>query len=245
VLIVPACQIVTEQVAIHLRRYVEEGGTLIVENHLGLFSEHGMQQTPVPPFGLAEVCGLAEDESESTFDSEKPFLFNPLGESHSQAVFRCPTVQMTEPIEADFRARTFVTPLLLTTAGPIGGWKEYCLAAHNHFRQGEVYYFGTCLGRAMFHRDEGAGKIIGAILSQKIKPKVRGKNLRPRLVDTGREALLCVFNDSRSESYTESIAIPDKFNQALDIHTEKTVAVKDGALKVTADREDVVVLYLS
>jgi hypothetical protein len=204
-----------------------------------------MQQTPVPPFGLAEVCGLTEDESESTFDSEKPVLFNPLGESYSQAVLRCPTVHMTEPIEADFRARTFVTPLLLKTARSIGECLGHCLAAHNRFGQGEVYYFGTCLGRALFNRDEGASRIITTILSQKIKPKVKGKNLRPRLVNTGREALLCVFNHSRSESYTESIAIPDKFSQALDIHTEKRVAVKDGAPKVTVDCEDVVVLYLS
>jgi len=244
VLIVPACQIVTEQVAVHLRRYVEGGGTLIVENHFGLFSEHGMQQTPVPPFGLAEVCGLEEDESESTFDSEKPFLFNPLEEPYSQAVHRCPTVLMTEPVDAEFRARTFVTPLLLTTARSIGECLGNSLAAHNRFGRGETYYFGTCLGRSLFHRDEGAGSIIGAILSQKIKPTVKGKNLRPRLIDAGKEALLCVFNDSRSEAYTESIAVPDIFHQAIDIRTEKRVSVRESVVKVTVDCEDVVVLYL-
>jgi beta-galactosidase len=229
VLIVPACQIMTEPVAVHLRRYVEAGGTLIVENHLGL---------------LAEVCGLTEDESESTFDSGNPFLFNPLDEPYSQPVHRCPTIHMTEPVEADFRARTFVTPLLLTTARPIGACLGHCLAAHHRFGQGEVYYFGTCVGRALFHRDEGAGNVIGGILSQKIEPEVKGKNLRPRLIADGREALLCVFNNSRSEACTEPIVVPDRFNQALDIHTEKRVAVKDGAVKVTVDCEDVVVLHL-
>jgi hypothetical protein len=151
---------------------------------------------------------------------------------------------MTEPVEADFRARTFVTPLFLTTARSIGECLGHCLAAHHRFGQGETYYFGTCVGRALFHRDEGAGHIIGAILSQKIKPEVKGKKLRPRLMDAGKEALLCVFNNSRSEACTESIAVPDRFSQALDIHPGKNVAVTEAAVEVTVDSEDVVVLHL-
>ncbi|MCK5329502.1 MAG: beta-galactosidase [Candidatus Latescibacteria bacterium] len=245
VLIVPACQIVTERVAADLRRYVENGGTLIVENHFGLFSEHGMQQTPVPPFGLAEVCGLAEDESESTFDSEKPFLFNPLDEPYVQEVHRRPTVHMTEPVEASFRARTFVTPLLLTTARPIGECLEHCLAAHHRFGAGEVYYLGTHLGRELFHRSRGALDWVRAVLLSRCRPVVGGKALRPRLIRGKEEALLLLFNDGRDGVVTETVEIPERFGRIRDVYRNVELESTSAEVEVSVPPEDVVVLHLS
>ena len=56
---------------------------------------------------------------------------------------------------------------------------------------------------------------------------------------------MVIFNNGRMESYTEAIAIPEKFSQVFNIHTEKKMTVKDGAVKVTVEREDVAVLHLS
>ncbi|MCK4417403.1 MAG: beta-galactosidase [Candidatus Latescibacteria bacterium] len=230
-------------------------GSMIAENSFGLFDHNGMLQPQVPPYGLSEVFGLEEEENYFTWPDYESTAKHPLttvGPSfferfvgpYNEEIYSGPEITLSEPVKTRLRAYGFLTPLRLTTAKSLGGWKDYCLAAHNKFGKGEAYYFGTFLGLSMFNLNEGAGKVIANILSQRIKPKVKGKDLRPRLIDAGKEALLCVFNNSRFESYTESIVVPGKFSQAFDIHTEKEMAVKDGAVKVTVDREDVVVLHL-
>src|SRR5208282_5364628 len=46
-----------------LRRFVETGGTLILETSFGLFDEHCFHNPVVPPHGLAEAFGFREKES--------------------------------------------------------------------------------------------------------------------------------------------------------------------------------------
>ncbi len=256
VLIVPMHYLITKEAASILRCYVENGGTLIAENSFGLFDHNGMLQPQIPSYGLSEVFGLEEEENYFTWPDYESTAKHPLttvGSSfferfvgpYNEEIHSGPEITLWKPIKTKFRAYGFLTPLRLKTAKSLGGWKDYCLAAHNKFGKGEAYYFGTFLGLSMFNRDKGAGKVIANILSQKIRSKVRGKNLRPRLIDAGKEALLVIFNNSRFESYTEIIAIPDKFSQVFNIHTEKKMTVKDGAVKVTVEREDVAVLHLS
>lgn len=256
VLIVPIHYLITEEAAGLLRRYVENGGTLIAENSFGLYTPNGMLQPQVPPYGLSEVFGLEEEENHFTWPEYESKIKEPLSTvgpsffgrfvgKYNQEIYTGPEIALSKPVKVKFPAYGFLTPLRLTTAESLGGWEDYCLAAHNRFGQGEAFYFGTFLGLSMFNKKAGADKIIAKILSQRTNPKVRGKDLRPRLIDAGKKAILAVFNNSRSESYTESIAVPDKFGRALDIHTEQETAIKDGTVKVTVDREDVVVLYLT
>ena len=255
VLMVPMHYLVTEEAASLLRQYVENGGTLIAENSFGMYTPNGMLQPQVPPYGLSQVFGLEEEENYFTWPDYGSTVSGPLCNvgssfferfvgSYNEEIYGSPEIALRNPVETKFRAYGFLTPLRLTTGKSLGGWKDYCLAAHNRFGLGETYYFGTFLGLSMFHGEDGAAKVIARILSKNTNPKVRGKNLRPRLIDAGEEGLLAVFNNSRFESYTESITIPDKFNQAFDIHAEKEIVIKDGAVRITVDREDVVILHL-
>ena len=255
VLIIPMHYVMTEEAAGHLRRYVENGGTLIAENSLGLYDSNGRLQPQVPPFGLAEVFGLEEEENYFTWpgygsqstefrSNVGPSFFGGFVGPYNQEVYCAPEIAMSAPTETRFRTHGFLTPLRLTTAESLGGWNEFCLAARNRFGRGEAYYFGTFVGLAMFHGENGAATAIGSILADKLKAEVRGKNLRPRLIGGDDEALLCIFNDSRFETHTELITIPPRYTQAVDIHTDDPVAVRNAEVEVTVAREDVKVLYL-
>ena len=203
-----------------------------------------MLQPQIPSFGLAEVCGLEEEENYYTWPDNPPEGCQPFVGPFNSEVHDSPEIKIFQPLETAFNAYGFVTPLRLTTAQSLGGWKDYCLAAHNRYGQGEAYYFGTFLGLSIFNRQHGAGTLIRRILGEKIQPKVKGHELRPRIIETDEQALLAVFNNSRFETYTESIAVPAKYRKATDIHRREDVAITDSHVKVTVEPEDVVVLHL-
>lgn len=244
VLIIPIHYILTEEAASILRQYVEKGGTLIAENSFGLFSPNGMLQPRVPPYGLAEVFGVEEEENYFTWPDYHSSLNQPFVGSYNMEIYSSPEIDFSHPIKTKFHAYGFLTPLRLSTAQSLGKWRDYCLAAYNRFGKGETYYFGTFLGLSMFHRQEGASSLIANILSKKMKPRIKGKNLRPRLIEKKEEGLLAIFNNSRLETYTELIAVPDKYRKATDIHHKKDITLINGCAQVTVAPEDVVVLHL-
>ncbi|MBN2292081.1 MAG: beta-galactosidase, partial [Pirellulales bacterium] len=244
VLIVPIHYILTEEAAVAIRKYVSNGGTLIAENSLGLFNRNGMLQPRIPSFGLAEVCGLEEEENYYTWPDYQPSGGQPFVGSFEKEVHCSPQIKIFDPLETSFNAYGFVTPLRLTTARSLGGWKDYCLAAHNHYRKGEAYYFGTFLGLSIFNRQNGAGTLVRRILGDKVTPKVKGQELRPRLMENGEQGLLAVFNNSRSQTYTELIAVPGKYHRATDIHQRTDVTLNNSHVKVSVPPEDVVVINL-
>ena len=67
---------------------------------------------------------------------------------------------------------------------------------------------------------------VVSVLSRHTRPDVRGESLRPRLIGSGEEALLAVFNDSRTERRQESIAVPDRYTRALDIYSGRELDLR-------------------
>ena len=255
VLIVPMHYLLTPEAAAALRSYVEAGGTLIAENSLGAFDPNGMLHEQIPPYDLAEVFGLVEEENFYTWpDYESTFVdpvvtvaqgfFRDFSGPYHDEIYNGPEIALSAPVEARFAAHGFLTPLRLTTAKSLGGWNGHCLAAFNQFGKGQAYYFGTFLGLAMFYGHPAAGAAISSILNQTLEPKVTGTTLRPRLVDNGKEALLAVFNDGRKDTHTDTITLPPRFTCATDVYTEQAVPIRDGAIEVSVGREDVAVLHL-
>lgn len=245
VLIAPMCSIVSEEAAAALGRYVAEGGTLIAECSFGKFTPHGILQPRVPPYGLSEVFGLEEEENHYTWPGHKSASNQPFNGSYGSPIHQAPEMRVSRPAPARFRCFGFVTPLRLTTAERIGGWNGHALAARNRFGKGEAYYFGTYVGLAMFNGERGAGTLIERILATAVQAPLRGRNLRPRMIRSGTEALLCVFNNSRSRTHEETIGIPGGFTRARDVHAGHAIRMRGSRLRVRVPPEDVRVLHLS
>ncbi len=221
-----------------------EGGTLIAENSLGKFTPNGILQPQVPPYGLAEVFGVEEEENHYTWPGYQSSSNQPFNGPYGSEITQAPEIELSQPFDGRFRAYGFITPLRPTTAGKIGGWKEHALVTHNRFGKGEAYYFGTFAGLSMFHREPGASQMIRRIYEEKFQPPVRGKNLRPRLIDAGDEGLLCVFNNSRTETYEENLTIPEKFKGAVDVYEGKRIPVNKNQIHIRVPPEDIGILHL-
>ena len=244
-LIAPMHSLVTEEAAVALRRYVEDGGTLIAENSFGKFTPNGIVQPHCPPHGLAEVFGAEEDENHYTWPGYQSSSNQPFNGPFSSEINRAPMIELSRPIRLRFRPYGFITPLHLTTAARIGGWNGHVLASWNRFGEGEAFYFGTYLGLSMFHGEQDAGRAIGQILGARAHPAIRGHHLRPRLVRSGNDALLCVFNNSRVTTYEESLVIPSEFVFAEDVYERRSVPMRYHRVRVRVEPEDVVVLHLA
>jgi beta-galactosidase GanA len=63
VLIAPWHLIGKKETCEHLRRYVENGGVLILETAFGLFDERCFYNPVIPPWGLADAFGYREKEN--------------------------------------------------------------------------------------------------------------------------------------------------------------------------------------
>ena len=244
ILIVPMCLTIDEKTAEKIKSFVEQGGILIAEARMGLFDENGFLQPDLPSFGLSEVSGLVEEEAVYSDVSNKPSVNNSKDSDWPEEILRGPMVQMSGGSKARFHVQEYLAPLLTEDAECIGKWNDICLAAHNEYGKGEVYYFGTYLGLALFNESEGAHTIISDILRKHVKPQVSGKKLRPRLIENGSEGILTVFNDSRSEGISDCITLPEKFNTAKDLFSGKVLSIRKNAIEIIVEPEDVAVIHL-
>jgi beta-galactosidase len=231
ILIVPMCLTLDAKTAQKVKEFVRRGGILIAEARTGLFDEKGFLQPYLPSFGLAEAAGIREGEAVYS-DSD-------------QAPFANLSVIMQQPDSASFRVQGYLAPLQTESARCTGRCQETCLASHNLYGKGEVYYFGTYMGVALFNQDEGAYRILSEIIRKHVKPRICGDQLRPRLIENNNEGLLAVFNDSKHEKFSEWINIPTKYKHARNIFNGECLTARDGSLDITVEPEDVMVFYLT
>lgn len=245
VLIIPMHDLISEQSAAAIRDYVAQGGTVIAETRFGFFSTHGMQHPHVPPYGLSEVFGLEEEEAFRTWPDYQSPVNRPFNGLWAGDEYQSPRITVERPIRTAFRAYGFLTPLRLTTAKPIGKWDNRVFAAHNRFGKGQAFYFGTYLGLSMFYGETGAMDLVRSIIAEHTDPRIRGHNLRPRLIESEKEALLCVFNNDRRERYEERIEIPERFAKAVDVYSDAPLPVKDRRIQCRVEPEDVLVIHLT
>jgi len=245
ILIVPMCLTLPKDVAEHIKNYVKRGGILITDARMGLFDERGFLQPDIPPYGLADIAGLREDEAFYSDPSNRPMLNNQENLPWPDEIYSGPEISITKPIKENLRVHGFLAPLLLEEAESIGKWGDVCLAAHNHYGEGEIYYFGTYLGLALFHGDKGALPLLSAIIKKYVKPKVSGNNLRPRLIEGNKESLLVVFNTDKFKKLTEIIALPNELISAYDVmDNEKQIEIMNNKLELSVEPEGVRVILL-
>ncbi len=227
-----------------LRRFVEGGGTLILETAFGLFDDRCFYNPTVPPFGLSEAFGYREKES---------YYLDPGDESHplpkpsqlppSERIYLEPEIEISDPKPLRVKARTFLTPIEIIDATPIARHQGLTVGAKKKVGRGQVYYFGTNLGASINAGDADGIELVRAIVREVAKPLVTADKVRPRLVPGDKRSLLMVFNDT-IEDQTAEIKIPERHHRAADIHLSREIPVAQNAVRVTVPFQSVVVLQL-
>jgi beta-galactosidase len=253
VLVAPMCLTMPDAVTRRIAHFVRDGGVLIAEARTGLFDPRGYNRPILPAGELAEVVGAVEEEAIYSDPDNRPRLNNPGREAWPDAIYSGPSICFSAPIAATFGARGYLVPLQPTSSQVIGrpltgrsDWDSLCLGVQNSYGLGVAYYFGTYVGLALAAGDGEAFKLITAIIGQHCPPEIRGVRLRPRLIrgDSG-EALLAVFNDSRTQRLADTIALPGPYRAAFDIDRNEPAFLEGGAIRLEVDSEDVRVFRLS
>ncbi len=230
-----------------LRNYAENGGCLVLETAFGMFDERCFYNPVVPPYGLSVAFGYREME---------PFYLQPKGERNpladilgpavrpqAEQIYDEPELQFSEPVAVRFKARTFVTPIEVSSASPIGVCQGFTVAARKRVAGGQVFYIGTNLGASITAGDRGGIELLRAILTPIVRPKVSSKMLRPRLIEGGNRSLLVIINDTPSDQ-TEAVALPRRYARATNIHSGQELGMENQHLQVTVPYEDALVVQL-
>jgi beta-galactosidase GanA len=223
-----------------LLRYVENGGTLILETSFGLFDERCFHNPVIPPWGLAEAFGYREKEN---------YYVRPQAEAGSavrppaEMIYYEPDIQFSLPVRVQVRANTYLTPIEITSATPIAACMDLTVGAKKKVGKGEVYYFGTNLGASIATGNDAGIDLLRAIITPAAPPAISSSKLRPRLIEGPKRSLLAVFNDSPQDQ-TENLVLPPRYHRAADIHSQKIQTWENGALQVSVPYEDVLVLLL-
>ncbi|MFN8006899.1 MAG: beta-galactosidase trimerization domain-containing protein [Terriglobia bacterium] len=227
-----------------LERFVEAGGTLILETGFGMFDERCFYNPVIPPYGLANAFGYREKESYyvNNGNATKP-LSVPKKLPASDRVYYEPLIDFSLPISTQVKAYTFLTPVTLESATPLARCEGKIVAATKKVGKGEIYYIGTNLGASIAGGDDNGIELVRSILSRVVTPPVRGQKLRPRLIEGNGRGLLVVFNDA-AEDQTDSLRLPAAYQRARDIHTQREVRIDQHSIQLTVPYESVVVLLL-
>ena len=154
----------------------------------------------VPPHGLAELFGSQEEHNLLVRNEKLPDDASP-----DDAIYYQPQIDFTEPAKIRMTARTYLTPIKLTSAKQIASSYVKPLAARKKIGQGEMLYVGTGFGAALLANDAGATELLRSMVLPVAAPEVTAEKVRPRLIRGDGHSLLAVFNDTpRDQPATSS-----------------------------------------
>jgi beta-galactosidase len=225
-----------------LRRFVEGGGTLILETAFGMFDDSYYFNPVIPPYGLDEAFGYREKESVMIESGKLPLQALDKAEQGGQAYEA--DVEFWQPTRARVKAHTFLTPLETRTATPIAKCREWTVGATKRVGRGRVYYIGTNFGASIASGSLEGIELLRSIVSPVARPPVvTSGELRSRLIEGAAYSLLTVFN-SGAEDRTATLDLPARYHRATDIYSGRVRSVQQARLGVTVPFQDVVVLKL-
>ncbi len=222
-----------------LRRFVQNGGTLLIETGFGMYDERFYYNPVVPPEGLDVLFGYREGES-LWVNQKSPAKDTPA----SDRVYYEPAITFTAPIATRIKGHTYLTPIEVMSAQPIARCEDVTVAARKKVGQGWVYYFGTNLGASIAAGSDGGIELLRAIITKVAKPEVAGGNVRPRLIKGRTHSLLVIFNDHPTDQ-TASLRLPAHYQKATDLDTGVNLPVVNGAVQLTVPYQDARVLLIA
>jgi beta-galactosidase GanA len=242
VIVVPWHLILKKEVSEQLRRYVESGGTLVIESGFGMFSENASYNPVIPPFGLDDAFGYREGESYSLPESSAPVREDTIADS--DRVYTNSHMAFTVPIEVTIKPRILLTPVTAKSgASVIAKYESTPVATRKTLGHGQVFYIGTNLGASVEAGDPGGIELMRSILIPVVQPEVTAEKVRPRLiVGTDRSLLVIVNENPRSEH--ASIKLPGRYRRGLDLYTGREYSLEANSIEVVVPDESVSVLRL-
>jgi beta-galactosidase GanA len=228
----------------HLRRFVEGGGTLLLETGFASYDEHMVYNPIVPAFGLADAFGYREQES--LYMMQDDGRDNPKSENlpQSERVYVEGHLTFTEPISATIKAHTFLTPIRPASAKVIATYESTPVAATKKVGKGQVYYVGTNLGASIEEGSQAGIELVRTIVTQAIQPSVTSEKVRPRLIESPNGSLLIVFNDQIIDQ-TARVRVPSRYKTAVNVYDNQSQAILAGVVEIQVPFEGVSVFRLS
>ncbi len=233
VLIAPMCLIMRQDIADKIKKFVADGGILITDTRMGLFDQRGFLQPTLPSFGLHEVAGLREEEAYCSDLSFKPNR----EDKWPDEVYNGPTLTFNEPAGQVVTCE-YLSPLRLEGAEATGTYDGMTIAAHNTYGKGEVWYFGTYMGLAIYRGNKDALRIVKDLIGRYVTPEVKGNDLRPRLISGAGRTLMAVFNDDPYATHTDTIRLPEGVTKAVSLFTGEEATIVDGCITLTLEGDD-------
>jgi beta-galactosidase len=228
----------------HLRRFVEDGGTLLLETGFASYDEHMVYNPIVPAFGLADAFGYREQESLYMMQDDGRDNPNPEHLPQSERVYVEGHLTFTEPISVTIKAHTFLTPIAPASAKVIATYESTPVAATKKVGKGQVYYVGTNLGASIEEGSQAGIELVRTIVTQAIRPSVTSEKVRPRLIESPNGNLLIVFNDQIIDQ-TARVRVPSRYKMAMNVYDNQSQAISAGSVEIQVPFEGVSVLRLS
>ena len=244
VIIVPWHLVGKKETCEGLRRFVEGGGTLILEAAFGTYDERCFYNPAVPPYGLAEAFGYREKESlYITAGTESQPVVVPRQLAASERIYYEPEIEISEPKPLRVKAHTFLMPIEISSALCIATCQGLPVAAMKKLGKGQVYYFGTNLGASIEAGDKGGIELVRTIVTRVVQPQVTSDTVRPRLIESPTRSLLVVFND-KAEDQTASVKLPARYRRATDLYGKQEVTIQGSTVRINVPFEGASVLRL-
>jgi beta-galactosidase len=244
VIIAPWHLIGKKETCDQLRRFVEAGGTLLLETGFASYDEHMVYNPIVPAFGLAEVFGYREQESLYMMPNDIRNSPKPEELPQSERVYFEGQLTFTEPISATIKAHTFLTPITLSSAKVIASYESTPVAAARKVGKGQVYYIGTNLGASIEEGSQAGIELVRSIVTKAVERLVISEKVRPRLIESPAGSLLMVFNDQTTDQ-TVKVQVPSRYKMATDIYDNQPQTIQSGSVEIKVPFEGVSVLRLS
>ncbi len=214
-----------------LRRYVEQGGTLVSEGLPGYFGDLGHVGTVQPNYGLDEVFGAKETYVEFMPDISDELTFQMKG--------------------AKIYGRYFRQAYKLNGGTEAGQYADGMIAAvQNKFGQGRTLLIGTFPGAGYsLHHDPATKNLFAGFLDLagiRQTVKIDDVSVQARLHQGAGGAYLWVTNPAR-ESRTVKITLSqaaESFSAGEDIWGNQRVGLDNGQITVQISGRDAAVIAL-
>src|SRR5882762_5316647 len=232
-----------KETADHLRRFVEGGGSLLLETGFASYDEHMVYNPIVPAFGLADAFGYREQESLYMMqdDANSP---KPEDLPQSERIYVEGHLTFTEPISASIKAHTFLTPITPSSARVIATYESIPVATMKNVGKGLVYYIGTNLGASIEEGSQEGIELVRTIVTKAVERVVTSEKVRPRLIESPAGSLLVLFNDQTTDQ-TAKVQVPPRYMTATDIYDNQPQTIHQGSVEIKVPFEGVSVLRLS